>query len=187
MKKMTKILALVLVLVMILSFGACSKEESITGKWSTDIDMDKMMNAAGEAEGGDDAAEFVEMMKGIFKGVTLKINLTLNEDGTYVMASDENATKAAAETIMNNIKENLPEMADFIDADSVMDEFGGDMEAKGTYTYADGKLTLTGEGDSADEAMVWVVELKSSELRVTDVEGEDDESFKAMLPLVFTK
>lgn len=188
MKKMMKLLSLVLVLALVLSLAACSgtKTATIVGKWSTTMDMEKMMEKA--AEGGeDDLGGMMEAFGSIFKGVVFKINLEFNEDGTFVMSTDEDSMKAAAELLVSNAKEALGELAESMDVSDLTNEFGGDMNEKGTYTYEDGKLTLKGEEDAENDAMVWVVELTATELKVTDIEGEEDDSYKAMLPLVFTK
>lgn len=84
--------------------------------------------------------------------------------------------------------------------DDVMEQYGGmfnaedmvdDMkvdEVKGTYTFEDGKLVLTPE-DKDEKPSTMTVELSAKELKVTAIESEDDlgESFKKLLPLVFTK
>ena len=62
-------------------------------------------------------------------------------------------------------------------------------ETKGTYTYEDGKLVLTPEGE---EAATMTVELSAKELKVTAIDAKEDdedmmEAFSKMLPMVFTK
>ena len=193
MKKFAKILSLVLVLALVLSLCACGekkdgekKEVTIVGKWSTTMDMDKMMAAASE-ESDREMSEFVELIMALYKGVSLKLNLTLNEDGTYVMAVDEASMNAAIETMSNNIKTAFPEYAEFMDVSEMAEEMGED--EKGTYRYEDGKLYMTPEDEEEDTSKYWVVELSASELKITDIVGEDDddESYKALLPLIFTK
>ena len=220
MKKLMKLLSLVLVLALVLSLAACSgKAASIVGKWSTTMDMDKLLESESAADKDDEEGmgALLEMFGGMFKGVSLKMNLELKEDGTYEMSSDEESVKAAAAAMKENMKTALPgilagvygcsedeleaklaengssleeamaQMGDMFDADSMAEEFGGDNNEKGTYTYEDGKLTLKSDDAEENDSMVWVVELSATELKVTDIEGQEDDGYKAMLPLVFTK
>lgn len=215
MKKITKILALVLALALVFSLTACGKT-TIVGNWKYNLDFMKLMEASGQisdTEGdGEDAAymkTLVDAMKKLYEGLNMVIVLDLKEDNTFTMGTDEASMKAAGEKIKERAPEVLPEVLKAMfgeeQLNAMMESEGktiedyaaqfaeqfdvSDMEmdaVKGTYTYEEGKLVLTAEDG---ESTTMKVELSSSELKVTDIEGGEDmaESFKAILPMVFSK
>lgn len=225
MKKISAILALVLVLAMVFSLTACAKT-SIVGAWKYTMDFNKMFevmesgDSTGETKDAQQAAAekaLTDTMKKVFEGATMPIILDLKEDNTFVMSGDEAAMKETTKKIADRLPEILPDLiagmsgmtreefeAQMKEAnmtmDDVMEQYGGmfnaedmvdDMkvdEVKGTYTFEDGKLVLTPE-DKDEKPSTMTVELSAKELKVTAIESEDDlgESFKKLLPLVFTK
>ncbi len=211
MKKLTKLLALVLALALVFSLTACAGKTSIVGTWKYTMDYNKLMESMSEKEGTDaedeDMKGLVDAMNKLFEGLTMVIVLDLKEDNTFTMSTDEASMKAANELIKERMPDFLKSMfgEDGLNAmlgegqtmddlvNNYAEEFNTDdmemEETKGTYTYADGKLVLTPEGE---EAATMTVELSAKELKVTAIDAKEDdedmmEAFSKMLPMVFTK
>lgn len=211
MKKLTKLLALVLALALVFSLTACAGKTSIVGTWKYTMDYNKLMESMSETEGTDaedeDMKGLVDAMNKLFEGLTMVIILDLKEDNTFTMSTDEASMKAANELIKERMPDFLKSMfgEDGLNAmlgegqtmddlvNNYAEEFNTDdmemEETKGTYTYEDGKLVLTPEGE---EAATMTVELSAKELKVTAIDAKEDdedmmEAFSKMLPLVFTK
>lgn len=211
MKKLTKLLALVLALALVLSLTACAGKPSIVGTWKYTMDYNKLMESMSEEEGTDaedeDMKGLVDAMNKLFEGLTMVIVLDLKEDNSFTMSTDEASMKAANELIKERMPDFLKSMfgEDGLNAmlgegqtmddlvNNYAEEFNTDdmemEETKGTYTYEDGKLVLTPEGE---EAATMTVELSAKELKVTAIDAKEDdedmmEAFSKMLPMVFTK
>ena len=211
MKKLTKLLALVLALALVFSLTACAGKPSIVGTWKYTMDYNKLMESMSETEGTDaedeDMKGMLDAMNKLFEGLTMVIVLDLKEDNTFTMSTDEASMKAANELIKERMPDFLKSMfgEDGLNAmlgegqtmddlvNNYAEEFNTDdmemEETKGTYTYEDGKLVLTPEGE---EAATMTVELSAKELKVTAIDAKEDdedmmEAFSKMLPLVFTK
>lgn len=211
MKKITKLIALVLALALVLSLTACAGKASIVGTWKYTLDFKKLMEASGElsTEGGEDNQEMVDAMVKLFDGLTMVLVMDLKEDNTFVLSTDEASMKAAAEQMKERIPDLLKTMFGGEEGLNAMLETSGqtmdeitesfseqfnvdDMkleETKGTYTYEEGKLVLTPEDG---EATTMTVELSAKELKVTALDSKDAdddmaEALKSVLPMVFTK
>lgn len=211
MKKLTKLLALVLALALVFSLTACAGKASIVGTWKYTMDYNKLMETMSEEEGTDaedeDMKGRVDAMNKLFEGLTMVIILDLKEDNSFTMSTDEASMKAANELIKERMPDFLKSMfgEDGLNAmlgegqtmddlvNNYAEEFNTDdmemEETKGTYTYEDGKLVLTPEGE---EAATMTVELSAKELKVTAIDTKEDdedmmEAFSKMLPMVFTK
>ena len=211
MKKLTKLLALVLALALVFSLTACAGKTSIVGTWKYTMDYNKLMESMSETEGTDaedeDMKGMLDAMNKLFEGLTMVIVLDLKEDNSFTMSTDEASMKAANELIKERMPDFLKSMfgEDGLKAmlgegqtmddlvNNYAEEFNTDdmemEETKGTYTYADGKLVLTPEGE---EAATMTVELSAKELKVTAIDAKEDdedmmEAFSKMLPMVFTK
>ena len=211
MKKMTKILALVLALALVLSLGACSKKATIDGTWIYSMDLMKAMNASPDAA---QMAEEFEKYADAFKDVVVKVKLDLTADGKYTFGVDEESAKEAMPKMIEGMKKILPDMLkdmlgedvdinEFLEAqgmtmDDMLASFTEEMNTddmaaelaeateKGTYKFENGKLSFTPENGDAYE---WAVELNGSELKVTELAGDADmiEALKGLLPLTFKK
>ena len=161
--------------------------------------------------------ELINVFKKLFDGVDLIMVLDLKEDKTFTLAMDEEAGKAASEKLTERLPEILPDMfaamfggketldsmldeydmtmddlmslyGDEFDADELLEGMS-DASVSGTYTYENGKLVLTPEDD---EPATLTVELSAKELKITAIEGgdvdEDElEMYKSLLPVVFVK
>ena len=209
MKNITKLIALVLALALVLSLTACSGKASIEGTWKYSLDFKKVMEASGEMPSDGDAEdnkELVEAMTKLFDGLSMVLVLDLKEDKSFTMSTDEASMKAAVEKMKERIPDLLKTMFGGEEGLNAMLEMTGqsmddltasfaeqfnpeEMEldaVKGTYTYEEGKLVLTSEDNNV---VTMTVELASKELKVTAIEGEDDmsEGLKQVLPMVFTK
>ena len=208
MKKMMKFLSLALVLMLVLSLAACSGKSTIDNTWKYDLDFAKAMSMSGEDE------EIPDEFKDAFKDITVQVVMDLKADGTYTLGVDEESAKAAVPKMVDAMKAVLPDLLKTmfgedtdIDAllaqqnmtmDDVLKQFTEELDAdelteeltksaeKGTYTFEEGKLTLTPEEGNA---VVYTAELSGSKLTITAIEGESDmnEALKAMLPLEFYK
>lgn len=211
MKKMTKILALVLALALVLSLGACSKKATIDGTWIYSMDLMKAMSASPDAA---QMAEEFEQYADAFKDVVVKVKLDLTADGKYTFGVDEESAKEAMPKMIEGMKKILPDMlkqmlGEDVDIDEFLKSQGKTMDdmlasfteemntddmaaelaeatEKGTYKFENGKLSFTPENGDAYE---WTVELNGSELKVTELAGDADmiEALKGLLPLTFKK
>lgn len=118
MKKISAILALVLVLAMVFSLTACAKT-SIVGAWKYTMDFNKMFevmesgDSTGETKDAQQAAAekaLTDTMKKVFEGATMPIILDLKEDNTFVMSGDEAAMKETTKKIADRLPEILPDL-----------------------------------------------------------------------------
>lgn len=218
MKKISAILALVLVLAMVFSLTACAKT-TIVGTWKYNMDLGKALLAEAESQTGEtqDAEKaaaqkaMIDGMKKIYDGISMTIILDLKEDKTFTMKMDEEAMKAVAEKFKEQAKAAAPDMLKAMFGEDTLNalleaqgktleeyaaEYAEEMslddadfnEVKGTYTFEEGKLVLTPD-DKDEKPVTMVAELSAKELKVTSIEGDDEavESFKSVLPMVFSK
>ena len=143
MKKITKLMALVLALALVLSLTACSgSKKTIDGSWKCSLDFSKAMEGEMLSESEDDGQMFTEEQKQAMKdavakmvnGVDMKMNLDLKEDKSFTMEMDEASVKASAEILKANMAEAVPALfcAMFgIEADQLdetLDQFGMSLE-----------------------------------------------------------
>lgn len=249
MKKLTKILALVLCLAMVLSLGACAKQASpAVGSWKCALDMKDLAekSTAAAAEQEQDMTEeqqkaMADVMSQLFEGSSMTVVLDLKEDQNYTMTMDEESVKATLNNMsaklpelmpqllaamfgmsLDDLKESLAEMN--MDLDDMMEEMGDEFSAEsllegmemdsetGTWRYEEGKLYLTPKetasesetgaesteapaetqspaGTEAAQEVCMTVEFNGNEMKVTAIDGEDEEmeAFKYILPMIFTK
>lgn len=155
MKKISAILALVLVLAMVFSLTACAKT-SIVGAWKYTMDFNKMFevmesgDSTGETKDAQQAAAekaLTDTMKKVFEGATMPIILDLKEDNTFVMSGDEAAMKETTKKIADRLPEILPDLIAGMSGmtreefeaqmkesnmtmDDVMEQFGGMFNAE---------------------------------------------------------
>lgn len=168
-----------------------------------------------ETQDPEEAAAMEAMlsaMKKMYDGLSMDIILDLKEDNTFTMTTDEDALKTTGEKLKERAKEYAPELlkamfgeemlnAMLEEEGKTMEEYANeyadqmdvsDMEidtVSGTYSYEEGKLVLSVEGE---KPVTLTVELSAKELKVTAIESEeideeDLETYKALLPLVFVK
>lgn len=216
MKRITKLLALALVLSLLFTLCACSKDQKgIAGTWKYSIDFEKVLSS-----GDADLAALGQLgdgMADMFKGLSMVVILDLKEDNSFKFSFDEASAKAAVEGMMSKMGEILPSLVagisgmseeDFkaamdaqgITMDDLMEQFMGQVNTdeiveelvkqskEGSYRFEDGKLYLTESGETEKADQYLSVELNGNELKVVDVpKGDDFEGFKSLLPLVFTR
>ena len=168
-----------------------------------------------ETQDPEEAAAMEAMlstMKKMYDGLSMDIILDIKEDNTFTMTTDEDALKTTGEKLKERAKEYAPELlkamfgeemlnAMIEEEGKTMEEYANDyadqmdvsgMEidtVSGTYSYEEGKLVLSVEGE---KPVTLTVELSAKELKVTAIESEeideeDLETYKALLPLVFVK
>ena len=192
MKKTLSVVALLLAVVMIaMCCVACGeeKEATIIGKWTTEIEFDKYMDAMPGMVA--EAGEMGEALKEGLAGVSLKMLITFNEDGTFVLAGDKDSAEAASDKIktaltsalgaMGLSEEMISLVAYQFDISSMVDG------QKGKYEIDGSKLYLYTEDEPKDDSKYLEFELSSSELKVTKVVGEVESVPEKLLPLVLTK
>ena len=179
--------------------------------------MDELTSSEDSGMTEEQAKAVLDTFKKIFDGVSMVMVLDLKEDNSYTMSMDEASAKAASETLSKRLPEMMPELLTAMfggeeGLNSFLEMAGMTMEqmsanfaeefkadelvksmtseaSKGTYTYEEGKLVLTAEGEG-EEPLTMTVELTAKELKVTAVDTKDEDDakqYKAMLPMVFTK
>lgn len=213
MKKITRLLALVLALALALTMAACgskSASNSIVGNWKCPLDFDKIIDEMKKEDSG--SSDMADVISECFAGLKMTMVLELKEDKTFTMSTDEDSMKIVAERLEERLpdiifnfaaslsgmtleqfedlmtaqgmtrEDVLAQFGDTFDADNLLDSMTIQTDT-GTYTYENGKLTLTSDEDTA----VYAVTLSSSELKFTGVESGEDAIPEALLPLVFTR
>lgn len=226
MRTIHRLLALILAMTLLFSMTACFGQDPVAGTWRYTMNLAEMLEASGMLDPAEDdsglfSADQLLALKDVylrmFDGLTMVIVLDLQRNHTYTMEMDEDAGRAAAETLSDRLPELVPEMLavlydmpveelpDFLAAygltlDDLIgserfsaEEMLGGMDLEpvcGAYTYEEGKLILTPEDSS--EPTVLTVELSPAELKVTAIESrdtdeEDLELLVSLLPLIFAK
>ena len=106
--------------------------------------------------------------------------------GLTRMTAEELEAKLAEEGMtMDDAREEL--IAQF-DIDAMMEEAGATLSAQeGSYTYEDGKLTMT-TPEIPGMQTIYYVELNGDELKITGMEGDGVDSFPdSILPMIFVR
>lgn len=195
MKKVTKLAALMLTLVMALSLCACGKDtgKDLVGTWAMDCNLASAM----AEELGDDYADFDAPLN-------LTILMDFNEDGTYRMYIDE---ATFSDSINGWIDEFITYSAEMMyemfedqgmsreDADAaVMESFGmgiedymrdqistsldvnelmGEMESSGSYKTKGDKLYMAEGSDDFDDNSYDIFTVNGNSLTLELPEGAD--------------
>ncbi|MBR5948958.1 MAG: hypothetical protein IKZ82_10010 [Clostridia bacterium] len=214
-KTLARTVMLLLIAAMLLSaLVACGKKsdaELILGKWTSELDMSSLMRKAAQS---DDSA-LVDLSDIDFSGLVMKISYEFEKDGSVKAVADEESGKNIMKkmaSIMGQVFKKMFMAEDsgvseedvlkaygvkswdelgelLVDKDDI--DFGG-LTGSGTYKLEDGKLIMTlKEGDNEVKETVEYT-LSGSELKFTslvsdDMDEEDIESLKAILPIVFKK
>ena len=123
MKKLTKLLALVLCLALVLSLGACAKQASpALGSWKCTLDLkelsEKATAAAAEKQADGEGQSLTEeqlknltdIMGKLYEGCSMTILLDLKEDQSYTLSMDEASIKATVTNMGNKLPELMPEL-----------------------------------------------------------------------------
>lgn len=94
MKKTTKILSLVMIMILSLSLVGCGKNtaEQLYGTWSTTFDLSGMI----ESELGSD-------FEGFHEEFDITLMMDFNEDGTFKMYADEEALSSTFNTYIESL------------------------------------------------------------------------------------
>ncbi|MBR5271930.1 MAG: hypothetical protein IKU25_00835 [Clostridia bacterium] len=212
-KKISLVMALVLVLSVLAFFSGCSIDKKVIGNWKATIDMSSMMNDMLKADGGEEMAEYFTISD--FK---FDVILTFNEDGTCKSVVDETTYKATMDKVADQIADGMVKMLEdmFKEANidmtveeylasqnMTMDDLTAEMKAsfenqdmsgmetEGTYVIEDKKIivTETKDGKTIEE----VYEYVDGTIKVVEMGGLDEleEEEKAMveflLKTTFTK
>lgn len=97
MKKLSKLLALIMVMTLAFSLVGCGDtSDQVLGTWELSYDLSSELSAALLERAGDDYADFnAELM--------INMRLQFNDDGTYRMYWEEESTKANYEQWLNEL------------------------------------------------------------------------------------
>lgn len=197
------LVAAVLMLTMLTACGS-KTDKALLGTWTCEMDFGSFLNEGLATE--PEVAEYMYVDEFV-----LKIELTLNADGTYKMTADTAANQASYEAIKDELAVGMEQyltdvatasgitLEDVLSAsnttiDALMDEaFGqemyesiiGEMEAEGKFEAADGKLYMSdGLNYDIDRNYYETYTLSDNVLTITgDSEGVTDGTY----PMVFKK
>ena len=181
---------------------------AVVGKWKTTIDLAPLLQEM--AKQGASTSENPQMaliLSGFMsklKGLNLPLYLTLNADGTFLSEVDEEEFKA---TLSKAYEDYFKETFAFLikmmggDLDAYLEQQGLSMDElvestlgsmdfsqvrqEGKYHAADGRVYLDGN----EEAYAAVEIVSADKLRVTAIEGVQDEQgmLKKILPVTFDR
>lgn len=214
MKKLqSSILGVLLIALVLATFAGCNggDKDSFIGSWKTTINLDEIINEsiAGEDE---DMADYFKI-----EDFNLTMLYTFNEDGTYTVAADKDATREsfekmrdalsagltdylkamlASEGVSMDIDDllalngtSLEEMMDSILSDEALDEMVAEMETTGNWKAEKGKLyTTESVDDDFDESEYETYTITSGKLTLKEAVGDDvPEEAMALYPIVLTK
>ncbi len=195
---MKKRIALVLCLVLVAGvMVGCGKADTVVGAWETELDMSRLLAQSLGGE-GEELEKYFD-----FSGLTMKLELTFDEDGTYVMQADEASASAmftklvdvmaagmgdymvasfkaqGTEFTVKDIEDmmggSIEEMVKELFTEESLDDLLDDMETEGEYEYEDGVLTMDGEECDC--------RLKGNKMTL-DMESDEME---AMFPMEFKR
>lgn len=172
MKRASKVVAMLMVLIMTLSLSACGNSgKSLVGTWSISCDLNEMMIE----EMGDDYADFESSFV-----ITLKFDF--NEDGTFKMYADREELKASLDSWLNDFISYSVEMTyaifeeqgiDRETADElIVEQYGASLEDT-LRQQIEGSLDADQLADSVDTDGVY--ETKGNKLYMSD-NGKIDET-----------
>lgn len=156
-------------------------------------------------------AKMSECLKG--ENIYTTLVMELKEDNTFTLYVDEESSETAIRKIDEKMPEILPELIASVagmtveEMEASLAEFGMSMEdiqamyaeafdadslvgstnqesSNGTYTYKDGKLTLTNEDG---KTAICTIELREKEMKLISVEGDSEVIHGELLPLTFIR
>ena len=211
-KKLSVLMCIVLVLSMLLALTGCSggDKAKLVGKWKCEKDLSESFNA-GVAAGDPTVAEYVAIDE--FKVV---VYMEFYEDDTYSIYADqasvEDAIEAMKEELVDGISrymealileetgmelpvEQILELAGLtmddllaqIITDDLVDEMVAEIDSKGKFKAADGKLyTSAGLEYEVDPAVYETYTLDGDTLTILGYFGGDDVD-SSVYPMVFVK
>ena len=201
MKKRTFALLLCIVSLCSLLLSACGSSDPLVGSWQANIDLSGQIR---ESLGENSQFEIDEFI--------LPLVYTFNADGTYALSIDEEEYGKSIEKIRQSFSDSLYKLTESListlgvemtvedyyslsetSLEDTVDEMCAGFESlpaeytqKGTYTAADGKLSLTPEGGSADATIFETYELNGNTLTILGSSAEDAAQ-SAFYPLTFTR
>ena len=197
--------------------GGSAAAPSIIGKWGYNVNLKNVLgaslNSAATDSMTDTQKEAYEKYVNAFDGCEILMYMEFTEDGKATMSVDKDSATAAVDKLKQTLAQILP---DFMAAMSGMtqEEYEAQLEAAGMtmdqmveqslssfsadnmVTSSAGTYRLEGDKlymkpDDSDTETCLTVALSASELKITDVEGEESDSmamFKSeFLPMVFNK
>lgn len=209
MKKMTKLTALVLALLLALSLTGCADDhEKMVGVWETEVEFAQVFNnALGNAEN----AEYLKV-----DSLKLKMVLTFREDSTYSMVADPASVDAAMAGLRQTLKDGMEaylvdtvaatglnlginDIMDMLNTDlntlvdqvltpELIGSVTGIMDAEGQYLAEHGKLYLSDSPDKEIDETVYetyILEEKNNKL-ILVTPNTTDAYTDLLYPLEFT-
>lgn len=199
MKKFfSMLLCIIISLGMIFTMSGCGEDATIIGTWANEIDATTMIN--GYLGLDDEMSQYIK-----FDEFIVTVNVTFNENGTYKMSIDEEATNESFQKVKKAVSDGLykylediikeagyditvEEFLEFAetDFDTMLNETINDgavnqminiMQAEGKYKVEENKLYMTETADDEfDNEKYQVFTLTDDTLTLTESVGDETES-----------
>lgn len=204
-----RVTALVLALMLIISFAACGceREPSIVGKWNYELSLKDFIENVVQLnkDSFDQSIQVVydEMIKA-FDKYSIKVILELKDDGTFSFAPDVDAAIAAVDKVKEKLESVITKALKLIgfseeqikakinSMDDIMNGIIGEinrLDYSGKYVYEDKKLYLFDEGKEKNNSQYLDIELDNNEFTVTKINGDVKgfQGMDALLPMTFKR
>ena len=210
MKK--RILSVILMLAILLSFTACGSgdKEKLVGTWKCEMDLAEQINTVMGLE--EESAESLN-----FVSFTIVLYMQINEDDTYSLYADTDALEQTMEAAMASFAEGmtkyledmvLAETGIAMSADDILaasnttmyemlaeafpegmvEELAEGMKQEGKFKAKDGKFyTSAGLEYEVDPAVYETYTLEGTTLTLLEYVGEDAGDTMNVYPMVFNK
>ena len=207
-KNITKLMALLLVLVMAVSMTACaSDQEKMVGTWQSDVEFAPVFN---DTLSSTEDAEYLSV-----ESLKIRVILTFTEEGTYTLAADADSMKAAMESLKDSLKvgveryledtiaesgmdltideileimgTSMDELIDAVVSQEMIDEMAQSMVAEGNFKAEDGKLYMSDSLESAiDETVYDTYTLEDDVLTLVSTTQTDAQA-DLLYPMTFSR
>ena len=149
---MKKKLALLLAIVMVVSFMLVGCGGSIKGTWTATIDLSDALNEYLSEDGSNEMAQYFN-----FSGLELELVLEIEDDENYTFGADEDSLDEFVDELVEQGLEGLENYARAMGValgssdkaqfeQQLRNEFSGSLKAaSGTYTFEDDELIIESE------------------------------------------
>ena len=210
MRKLTKSVSIVLVLVMVMLLAGCSSEKSaVLGTWEAEMNLADLINQGMVSE-DEELAQYLSV-----DTFYVTIVLAFKDDNTYSMSLDESKLNASFQQLKADVQAGLEQyLLDMVasmglemSVDDLMAAMGISMEdlmneaftedifqnvldsarSEGKFKVKDGKFYLSaGLNYEVEDSVYGHYEVDGNKQTLLDYNGEEEE-FLDMYPIVFTK
>lgn len=207
-----QILSVLVILSMFIMMAGCTKSDSelILGKWEAKVDFTDMLNEYLDSDMAGISEYFT------IKDFVLTVYFTFNEDNTYTIEIDKDASSESIKKMADTMKEGFVKyMEDLVEAlspgtslDEYLEESGLTMDAlldeaftaadfdelydsfatEGNWKIDGNKLYRTEDkDDDFDESEYDTFELSGNKLTLLETFGDVADDFKLIYPVVMTR